>query len=333
MVIYGTYGEDLDFPVAGASTVSTTAGGFRSGWARACFSMNSVSGPPAKSAAFTAGALTSAWISGQVLYSVNPPSTTSLCGLTFGLSGTQKCLGVGIAAASTTKFCIYKYDGTTRTELAAESGTSLATNTLQRLDMQVTNYGVSATVNVFLNGVSLITFTGDVTVSGMTNFDSVFIWGPGGNTFRVSEMFVADSDTRAIQGLQTLALTGAGTTNNWSNNTFTNINGTSFSDANPANVNTTAKDQQYTVTTPTPVTYSVIAVTQSARLARPSGATPTQVKLGYGNGAGGSFGTGAAKTPNTFFSNFTQIDATNPVTGVAFTSSDLASLQLDLESA
>lgn len=323
-------GEDIDFPVIGSATVTTTAGRFRSGWAR-CGINQLNAGSPAKSNPFSGGAITTGWATCYVYYAGAP--NASALSFSVGLSGTQKSLGIGASSTSGTKFCIFKYDGTTRTELAAESGTSIVANTLQRLDMQITNYGVSATVNVFLNGVSLITFTGDVTVSGMTNFDSIFLWSPNGNNVTYSEIYVADSDTRAVQGLQTLALTGAGTTNNWSNNTFSNINGISFSDTNPAFSNTAAQDQQYTVTTPTPVTYSVIGVIQSARLARPSSATPTQVKLGYGNGASGSFGTGSTKTPSAGFSNFQQIDQINPITGVAFTQSDLASLQLDMESA
>jgi hypothetical protein len=334
-------GEDIDFPITGIMTVTSGARA-RSGWARGALTQNVTNGAgvPAKTAPFTGGTVTSAWLSFEQIATPSAGSFVNVGLVGFCLSGTVKSLGIGADATTQTKLSLFKYDGTTKTALAAEGGTSLVLNTLQRFDIQVTNYGASATVNVYVNGTLVINFTGDVTVSGMTNFDSIIFYGgqnggnPGTTTnTNISEIFVADSDTRGVLGLQTLALTGAGTTNAWTNNTFTNINGISFSDSNPTSSNTVAQDQQYTVTTPTPAAYSVIAVTQSARLARPATATPTQVKLGYKNGAGGSFGTGAAKTPGVGYALATQIDGINPVTGVAFTQSDLAALQLCMESA
>jgi hypothetical protein len=287
----------------------------------------------AKSIPFNAGAQTSAWLSFRA-YTGNNQNTQSIIAL--GLSGTNLCLGLTVDSGTVGKLALFKYDGTTKTQLASETGTSLVTNTPMRFDMQVTSYGASATVNVYLNNTSLISFTGNVAVSGMTNFDSVFVNAIGsssGNTYVISECFVADSDTRAVQGVQTLALTGAGTTNNWTNNTYTNINGTSYSDSNPTSVNTTGTDQQYNVTDPTPASFTVAAVQISARMAKGLTSTPTQVKLGYNSGGSVAFGTGAAKTVTTAYNTYQQIDATNPVTGNAFTPSELTALQFDLQSA
>jgi len=169
----------------------------------------------------------------------------------------------------------------------------------------------------------------------MTNFDSIYLFPNQNNSPSpvYSEIFATDSDTRGFLGLQTEALTGAGTTNNFTNNTYTNINGIAFSDANPTYTNIVAQDQQYTVTAPTPATYSVSGVVITARMAASSGSTPTQIKLGYNSGGTKGFGTGAAKTLTTGYQTYTQIDTVNPVTGVAFTQSELAALQLDLQSA
>jgi hypothetical protein len=296
---------------------------------------------PARSAPFSGGALTTAWFSCQYDH-VNTGTQTGLLLFGLGLSGTNNCLGVGTDSTTTGKLNLCKYNGTTKTVLATEGGTSLSFNQPLRFDISVANYGVTATVVVYLNGVSIITFTGDVTVPGQTNFDCVTLMpmtltgstSPGNTTtYNLSETFVSDSDTRPVQGLQTLALTGAGTTNGWTNNTFSNINGINFSDGSPASVNTTATDQQYTVTAPTPVSFAVAAVIVSARMAKGTTSTPTQVKLGYGNGAAGSFGTGAAKTVTTGFQSYQQIDAINPVTGVAFTQANISALQLDIQSA
>jgi hypothetical protein len=204
--------------------------------------------------------------------------------------------------------------------------------------MQVTNYGASSTVNVYVGGALMTTFSGNCAVSGMTNFDSVFLGNnPNSSSplyMNYSEIIVADSDTRALLGLNTLALTGAGTTHAWSNNTYTNINGVTISDASPAYTNTSAQDQEYTVGTAALTTYSVVGIVQSARMAATSGSTPTHIKLGYGSSGTGYFGTGAQKTPSVGFATQYQIDQTNPITSAAFTSTDIAGpLQLDLQSA
>jgi hypothetical protein len=336
-------GEDIEWPIIGSASVSTTAGRFRAGWARCAIVQTSASSGviPAKTAAFAGGAITTGSLSCQ--YSHGPVgSQTNIPLFGLGVSGTNKFLGIGTDGSVGTRLVLAKYDGTTRTVLATETGTSLAPNVLIRFDMLVISFGATAAVTVYVNGVSIISGTYDTTTTGMTSVDCVFLasqnmtgWSVAGSgtSYNISEVFVADSDTRSIIGLQTLALTNTGTTNNWTNNTFSNINAITSTDTTPTFVNTTAKDQQYTVTTPTPVTYSGVAVIISGRLARPAAATPTQVKLGYGNGAAGAFGTGAAKTPGVGYSTFQQIDATNPVTGLSWTSTDLASVQLDLGSA
>src|SRR6266699_7117527 len=80
-----------------------------------------------------------------------------------------------VFGAATTKLALYKYDGTTQTLLAAETGNSFTLSTLHRLDLQLVSYGASATVNVCFNGILVITFSGGTTVSGVTDLDSIFI--------------------------------------------------------------------------------------------------------------------------------------------------------------
>jgi hypothetical protein len=325
-------GEDTEFPTMGTMTVVTTAGRFRSTFARAALSQASNTSTSTKSIPFNGGAVTSAWLSAQLYGPLNIGTATSIIG--FGLSGTEKWLGIGTSTASNTRLCIFKYDGTTRTQLVAEAGNSLIFSALIRVDMQVISYGATATVNLYVNSVLVATYTGDVTVSGMTNFDSVFaLFSPTGGSSNLSEMFVADSDTRTLIGLQTLALTGAGTTNNWTNNTYTNINGTTISDASPTYINTTTTNQQYDITDPTSSAYSVVACVISARIAKSAGSTPSNVKLGYNNSGTIAFGTGASKAATTSYATYQQIDATNPITSNPFLQSEMNALQINLQSA
>jgi len=177
-----------------------------------------------------------------------------------------------------------------------------------------------------------------VSVVGMTNFDSIVFFpevlNNGGNFWNFSELVVADSDTRSIVGLQTLALTGQGTVNNWTNNTYTNINGTAYSDASPVSSNTAAQDQQFNVTDPAgSVVYTVLGCAISARMAKSVGAAISQIKLGYNQGGTVAFGAGATKTAPAGFNTLYQVDMVNPITGNPFLQSEMNALQLDLQSA
>ena len=335
-------GEDIDWVTLGSLSVDTTSGHFRSGWARCDIQMTNGNGTAqARSFPFNGGAVTSAWLSIHA-YFVGGNATALESNLLagFGSSGSNSFLALTVAAANPSQIALSSYNGTTQTQLAVESGTSIAalgTSGGGKLDIQVSNLGASSTVNVYLNNNLIISYSGSTVITGLTNFDTVILGAYGGGSstsWSWSEFIVADSDTRALLGLNTLALTGAGTTTTWTNNTYTNINGVNHSDANPTYANTTAKDQEYTVGTVQPTVYSVIAVAQNARLATPPGSTPTQVKLGYGSSGTGYFGTGAAKTPGVGFSWFQQIDGTNPITAAPWVSADLAApLQVDIQSA
>jgi hypothetical protein len=330
MSILWVGGEDIDFPNGATATVSTTSSTFRAGYAR-CSLPTLSTASITRSNAFPGGAVTSAWLSFHLFVASTIGANTRAVG--FGLSGTSGSLTLGSGSA-TNKFALWKYDGTTATLLASETGTSLATSTAYRIDMQVVNFGATATVNVFINGILLITFSGNVAVSGMANFDSVILTGvaSGFALGNISEVIVADQDTRAWPGVVTMALTGAGTTNNWTNNTFSNINGTTISDASPASVNVSAQDQQYNVTDLPTGSFVIPVVKISARMAVSASPAVTQVKLGYNSGGTVGFGTGATKLLTTAYATYEQFDSINPVTGLAWAQSDMNALQLELQS-
>jgi hypothetical protein len=252
-----------------------------------------------------------------------------------GRSGTPKGLFIGASTTSTSRLALCKYDGTTSTELAAETGNSLVGGAISRFDVQLVNYGASATVNVYINGVNVITFIGDVTVSGVTDVDSVYL-GPDPNLSGTqfvdySEIIVADEDLRAWPGILTMALTGAGTTNQWTANTFSNINGTTISDASPTSDNTNGQVQEYNITDLPTGNFTIKAVKIAARSAKSASPAVTQVQLGYNSGGSVAYGSGATKAVTTAYATYEQYDATNPITSAAWASSDINGLQLDIK--
>lgn len=328
MAVLWCGGEDIDFDNT-AVGVTTTAGRFRSTYTRCALGLGSA-GDNVYARGLTLGsAVTSCWFSCRFFIagqSTNRPQ------IGLGKSGTSAGLMVGNSTSTGTRLGLYTVNGTSRTQLAEESGASLGGNILHRLDMQVSSYGASATVNVWLDSVLLITFTGDVTVGGLTNLDCALMRGNSLDAWNISEIIIADEDTRQFPGLATLALTGDGTTTDWIG-VYSTINQTSFSDASPNYTNTTALDQQFNWTDLPSGSWVIRAVKITARMVK-GGASPavTQVKLGYNSGGTVAFGSGSTKALTGAYAGYDQLDLQNPVTTADWQQSEMNALQVDLQS-
>jgi len=320
MAILACYGEDIDFIAPASVSVGTSSGAYRSAYARC--SLSCFSGT--RTLPFAGGAITSAWLSAYVSFNTGL-SNRKWLGLVSSASGNNSGIWIGVGS-STSKLALFKFDGTTLTTLASEAGNSLGG--LSKIDVQLVNYGSSSLVNVFVNGALVIAYSGSTAISGVSNLDCVGMAGDSTSNQGMSEIIVADEDTRSFS-LLTMAPTGAGTTDQWTG-AVTTINGTSFSDANPNFTNTTGQDQQANITDPPTGIFGVKAVKIAARAAPSVGSTPTKIKLGYNSG--GTVAVGVAQTLTNSFATYEQLDATNPVTGTAWSFSDLAALQVDIKS-
>lgn len=336
MAVLWCGGEDIDFPKNGPVQVYTVAGQFRAGYGRCALGTFTGASNYPQSNPFVGGAVTSAWLTFRILRDQADavPVSTLLAGLVSS-SKVASGLWIGTSAASNTRLALYTFDGTTKTALATESGNSFSVpNVILRIDVQLVSYGASATVTVYADGTQIITFSGDVRVDGLTNVDAVGIFASPLNSTReipMSEIIVADEDVRAFPGLVTLALTGAGTTDQWTG-IFSDVNGTTISDTTPNYTNTTAQDQQYNWTDLPAGAFIIKAVKIAARMTKSSSPAVTQVKLGYNSGGTVAFGTGATKPLTTAYVTYEQLDSTNPVTAVAFVQSEMNALQVDLRS-
>lgn len=323
-------GEDIDFPNGSAPTVTTTSTNFRSTYARAALRNAGVATANSRSLSFGGGAVTTCWLHAQVLMSTI--AGTHYIGLGLNSAGAG-AIFIGADSTTGSKLALYKLNSGTFSVLANETGTSLVNSTLAQFDMQITSFGGSATVNVYMNGTLLITFSGSTSVTGISNLDCVVIPGiGGGGVTEVSEIIVTDTlDTRNLT-LQTFQPAGAGTTNNWDAGDFSKINPATINDANFASVNSTAKDLQATLPSVASGTWNVLATKVIARAEVTAGAVPTGIKLGYR--ISGSVYVDSAHTLTSAFASYERaIDNTNPATSAAWTQSDLGSLQLDLQSA
>jgi hypothetical protein len=316
-------GEDLDFTNGATPAVSISGGYYRSTFAR-CAVSAPVAGTPIKSVTFSP--VTSVWLSAQVYCYANTAS--QLIGL--GKSGVNSALFLGTDAANNHKFALIRVSAGVVTQLAAEAGASLVNSACHRVDIQVVNYGVSATFNIWVAGVLIISYSGDITLSGAANLNQV--WCAQSATFcAISEVVVADSDTRGLPGVMTGALTGAGATDQWTG-VYSTINQTTISDLNPNYSNTTGQDQQFVITAPPGGVFLVAAVKIAARAAM-SASTPTHLALGYRSGGTVAFSNPTGVALGVGYATCESLDQVNPVTGVAFTLAEIGSLQLDLRTA
>jgi hypothetical protein len=313
--------------VAGGFTpvAITTAGRFRSSYGREAIgglqSSITLSAP-----LFPGGAITSGWISAR-LYKAS--SGTSLKYFGFAKSGTNSSLWVGNDAANKMKIALWKYDNTTWTQLASEPGASMVAATLNKLDMQVVSYGAAATVRVYLNGGAspVLTYTGDVVAGTAVSLDRV-VMGQNSNIEYVSEIIVADDDTRALS-LATLAPSANGDLNQWTN-TYTNINPTILVDSTYISDATSGDVFECNLSASPSGSFSVPAVKVIARAAQ-TGAGIASLSVGVKTN--GAVNEPAAAALALGFASMETYYATNPVTASAWTAADLDALQINLKSA
>jgi hypothetical protein len=321
--ILWTGGEEIDFPKGAA--VTANLGFNRSGYGR--HTINVGTGFIGISNAFPSGPVTSAWLSVQTY--MNAVSTNmKMVGL--GKSGTSNSLWIGTGGTAG-KIALWKYDGTTWTLLASEAGVSVPTSALNyKYDMQVINYGASATVNIYVNGSAApkLTFTGDVTAGGNTNLDNVQISQPNGNWTFYSEFIVADVDTR-LMSVVTLAPSAAGTTNQWTG-AYTDISESTLNDATLVTSATSGQNFQCNFNDLPSGSFAIKAVKATARAVQTGGGIAS-LALGLYTNATVSVPSASALT--TTWDTYETLYQTNPVTSSAFTPTEVNALQLNLQSA
>lgn len=337
-MIIDCFAEDVDFPngvsVAFDSTSTTL---FRPGFARGCIALDTQTGI-IKSTQFPTGPVTSCWLKFRFAYGVNgTPASIAVIGLGNSSSGDGLYFGCNHGSGSNALFLAVNIG--TRTGAGVLNNLAFAPNIinlgqLYTIDMQVINYGPAGTVNLYCNGTLVLTYTGNLTVGSAANFDSVFIRYDTDNSSQyrrnLSEIIVADESTLGWQGLVTAAPNGNGTTQQWLNPAYTNINPIIINDANSSYTDVVGQDQQVTLIPEPAGNYAIKAVKVVARANGPAGAIPTGIKLGFRNSSG-AVAVNPAHAITTAFEPYLDIFETDPITGQPW--SDMTGYQLDMRSA
>jgi hypothetical protein len=317
-------GEDIDFNGV-IPPVIATAGRFRAGYARHALNMQNCT-LNCYSNAFPGGAVTSCWLHLRGYFGNQNDGADRIIGVTS--AGTLKGIYVYQSAVTGNmgKLCVGKYDASSMTNLASEIAYSIGGFQIFQIDLQIINYGGSGTVNLYLNGSLVATYTGDISIAGITELNTVTLGMVGNQMENISEIIVADEDTRSFS-LVTHYPNGAGSLLEWTGD-YTTIDEATINDADLAYVDVADKDAQYAMSNCPAGTFQVKAVKIAARATKSVDASIGTLKLGLLSG--GTVDVDAGQALTTGWATYERLAAT--INGAAMTTALLDAMELNLRS-
>jgi hypothetical protein len=318
MTILWCGGEDVDFE----DIVYVEDGHCVSANARCALNILNAPIPYAKSYAFTD--VTSCWCS--YMFYCNTFASTNALMLGLSKKGSNAWIGMGCGSIAK-KAALFKYDGTTITKLSEETGTSVIDSfILNKVDIQIINYGVNGTINLFINGALVTTYTGDLTVLSNASLNIVHLVRTASSTAGfVSEVIVADEDTRLMR-LKTHAPDAAGdSSTNWTG-AYTGIDEVASTDTDKIYSSTNDADFQCNLSGMPPGAYRVKAVKAVVRAVDGSGS----MGVALGVKTGGTVDVGSTETCSGYWQSKERLMTVNPVTGVEWTPAEVEALQLNI---
>lgn len=312
-------GEDTSFPNGNTPGVSTTAG--KAPYARCAVYVANTS-QMLKSTLFPGGEITSAYLSFYRICNYNLGNHP----LGFGKSGTNKGIYFGVDPDVALRAAIYTYDGATFTKLASESATSIGDNVLDKIDMQLIDYGASSTIKVWMNGGLAINWTGDSRITDVTGFDSIFGFGPPAGTDWISGIIVSANDCRSWS-IITHYITAAGDTNDWTG-AYTDVDEAATDDADVIYVNTTNKDFQCALSDGPGGTIITHGIKIEVRALKTADSVPGNLKIGLK--IGDTVDVDAGRVPTAAWATYERY--TDTINGGQLTPGVMNAAQLDLRS-
>lgn len=214
---------------------------------------------------------------------------------------------------------------TNNTILASGSLSFTNGTDLRKLDINIINYGISGTVNVYINGIRHITYTGDIRpVYGATTLSKIKLYlcvyrNYGAN---VSEIIVADEDTRLMR-LKTLVPSADGDTNDWTG-AYTNVNETTLSDSTIITSPSADNTFNANLTGMPAGTFQIKAVKIATRMTT----GPSGIGIQSGIKTNGNTYLGSTKQAIGYWETKEELYSINPDTGVQFTDAEIESLQI-----
>jgi hypothetical protein len=283
---YFAGGEDLDFQTVGNVTVNTTttAAFLRSSYSRCSMQVGSCGGstifPHNFQVANGLGSLSTFWATGRVGHGGSTTSFTTNA-IAFRFVDASNITRIQIIAASSNTYQAQKITaaGATTNLGSAFSYTGQTTAT-DKFDFYI-NYAVSGSLIIYINGIQVLNYSGDVTTDGNTTLSNFKIGNANLSIVAYwSEVIVSDTDTRAMS-LVTLVPAANGNTHNFDTGSpaASNINETTINDSTLDGSSVAGQIDEYTINGLPSGTFSILAVGMSVRAQRGTVAGPTKMDM------------------------------------------------------
>lgn len=206
----------------------------------------------------------------------------------------------------------------------ATASSNYPVGALTKIDVSV-QYGTSGRVKVYVGGVLVLDYSGDVTTDSATTLSGVRFFQPAatGDSAYWSEIIAATIDTRSL-ALATLAPSASGNTFNWTSGAVSDVNETTLSDQTLATSATAGQIFETTINSATvPTTGAVVSVLVTARAQKGNTGGPANLNLMVRTG-GTDYASGSLALPTARFDTVVNEWATNPATGAAWLPADLS---------
>lgn len=338
-------GEDMDFAIytglvavgtAGVS-INTTAGYFRSGYARYALTNLSNTNPVLTNTFFFATqpwvgtTATTFWSSAQYsMFITSGTLSNTNAGIAMWWLSSDNVIrlrirnpsSTGVGALPPVACNVEKVNAAGTVTLLGTTSAMFSQGSLAKIDVYI-NYAVAGQISIYQNGSRVFNYTGDVTTDGVTALAQLRLGSVAqialGNAYSAwSEVIVSTRDTRAMS-LITQAPSAAGTTTSWTG-TAAQVNANTASDANPNYTGTAAAVQQYTATAVPSGAYGILTAITTLRAA--GGSTgPQNIQANVRTGGVDYFGSTSALDLS--WQRITYAWDTNPGTAAAWTIADL----------
>lgn len=212
-------------------------------------------------------------------------------------------------------------------------GSTLATGSIPTL------YGITYLIEIYykplnsggvitlrVNGVEDFTFTGDVTAGledikyfGFSDKDSTYAGG-----FYIDDIVIDDSDWIGETRIQAVAVTGAGTTNDWDPSAATNrecVDEIPYNDSDYISTNTVNRVDTFNMSDLSGSIVSIKSVQVEARVSYEGAPTPTHIQLGCRSGGTDYFTDN--KSPGVSFGLVRKMLENNPNGDIPWTESSV----------
>ena len=338
-------GEDIDFQPIGTGfsaslannvwTADTTAGRFRVGYARQALTLQGTNGTTQgiywlRTPAFAASTF---WVSLRAWVGTGSGGLNAHSARMLRLLDANGVMRLALRGNGSTQptspFIAEKVNaaGTATTLVTSSAGlASLNPVTPDKIDIAV-NYAAAGSLQVYVNGVLVASYSGDVTTDGVTALAYLDLGSIGYNTGNSgtvfcawSEVIVSTRDTRNMS-LLTQAPLANGNSTTFTSGVASNVNETLNSDATVDYAAAAGQLQEYTVSPAVPAgNFSVLDLIHHGRVtAGSSGPTHFQFAVR----TGGTDYVSGTIAPTGAFATYAANWETNPNTGAAWTTAQI----------